>query len=123
MRGWGFVQRFRGGLVFKAHGLLYHSTPGLRVTKKKKKVGVSGPQILLDHLRPTCSVLFRGHINGQIGPARKRRPLGRVKGTNTYSDVKPSPQSIGSRVLQKQKSRMWGVLERAEHLGAANAGI
>jgi len=30
------VQRFRGGLVFKAHRLLYHSTLGLRVIKKKK---------------------------------------------------------------------------------------
>ena len=29
--------RFRGGLVFKAHRLLYHSTLGLRVIKKKKK--------------------------------------------------------------------------------------
>jgi len=29
-----FVQRFRGGLVFKAHILLYHSTLGLRVIKK-----------------------------------------------------------------------------------------
>ena len=29
--------RFRGGLVFKAHRLVYHSTPGLRVIKKKKK--------------------------------------------------------------------------------------
>ena len=29
------VQRFRGGLVFKAHRLLYHSTLGLRVMKKK----------------------------------------------------------------------------------------
>ena len=27
----------RGGLVFKAHRLLYHSTLGLRVIKKKKK--------------------------------------------------------------------------------------
>jgi len=31
------VQRFRGGLVFKAHRLLYHPTLGLRVMKKKKK--------------------------------------------------------------------------------------
>jgi len=31
------VQRFRGGLVFKAHRLLYHSTLSLRVMKKKKK--------------------------------------------------------------------------------------
>ena len=30
------VQRFRGGLVFKAHRLLYHTTLGLRVIKKKK---------------------------------------------------------------------------------------
>jgi len=30
------VQRFRGGLVFKAHRLLYHSTLGLSVLKKKK---------------------------------------------------------------------------------------
>ena len=37
-RGWEFrnVKRFRGGLVFKAHRRLYHSTPGLRVIKKKK---------------------------------------------------------------------------------------
>jgi len=31
------VQRFQGGLVFKAHRLLYHSTLGARVIKKKKK--------------------------------------------------------------------------------------
>ena len=31
------VQRFRGGRVFKAHRLLYHSTLGVRVIKKKKK--------------------------------------------------------------------------------------
>jgi len=31
------VQRFQGGLVFKAHRRVYHSTLGLRVIKKKKK--------------------------------------------------------------------------------------
>ena len=31
------MKRSRGGLVFKAHRLLYHSTLGLRVIKKKKK--------------------------------------------------------------------------------------
>jgi len=31
------VQQFRGRLVFKAHRLLYHSTLGLRVIKKKKR--------------------------------------------------------------------------------------
>jgi len=32
------VKRFRGELVFKADILLYYSTLGLRVIKKKKKV-------------------------------------------------------------------------------------
>jgi len=31
------TSRFRGGLVFKAHRLLYHSILGWRVIKKKKK--------------------------------------------------------------------------------------
>jgi len=38
--GFGFirnVQRFRGGLVFKSHRLVYHSTLGLRAIKKKKR--------------------------------------------------------------------------------------
>ena len=30
------VKRFRGGLMYKAHRLLYPSTLGLRVIKKKK---------------------------------------------------------------------------------------
>jgi hypothetical protein len=30
-------ERFRGGLVFKAHRLLYHSTLDSRVIKRKKK--------------------------------------------------------------------------------------
>jgi len=35
------VQRFRGGLAFKAHRLLYHSTLGLRVIKKKRRSAAS----------------------------------------------------------------------------------
>jgi len=31
------TKRFRGGLAFKAHRLLHHSTLGLRVIKQKKK--------------------------------------------------------------------------------------
>ena len=31
-----YVNRFRGGLVFKAHRLVHHSTLGVRVIKKKK---------------------------------------------------------------------------------------
>ena len=33
------VKRFRGGLVFKAHGLLHHSTLGSRVIKVKRQGG------------------------------------------------------------------------------------
>ena len=36
------MKRFGGGLVFKAHRLVYHSTLGLRVIKKEK-VGGAGP--------------------------------------------------------------------------------
>jgi len=36
------VQRVRGGLVVKAHRLLYHSTLGLRVIKKKRRVSAFG---------------------------------------------------------------------------------
>ena len=38
VEGLGFrnVKRFRGGLVFKAHRLLYRSTLGLGVIKKKR---------------------------------------------------------------------------------------
>ena len=31
------MEQFRGGLVFKAHTLLFHSTLGSRVIKKEKK--------------------------------------------------------------------------------------
>ena len=33
------IEGFRGGLVFKAHIILYHSTLGLRVRKKKEEGG------------------------------------------------------------------------------------
>jgi len=35
------VKRFRGGLVFKAHRLVCHSTLGWRVIQKKKEQGQS----------------------------------------------------------------------------------
>ena len=36
-------ERFRGGLVFKAHRFVHHSTLGLRVIKKKKNLGSNRP--------------------------------------------------------------------------------
>jgi len=41
---------FRGGLVFRAHRLLYHSTPGLSVITEKKRDG-EGAIILLFRAR------------------------------------------------------------------------
>ena len=32
----GLAERFRGGLTFKAHRLVYHTTLGLREIKKEK---------------------------------------------------------------------------------------
>jgi len=32
------VERFRGGLVVKAHRLSYHSTPGSKAMKKKEEI-------------------------------------------------------------------------------------
>jgi len=55
------VKRVRGGLVFKAHRLVYHSTLGLKVIKKRRKnlanrvfprgaerEGVDGRKVVLD---------------------------------------------------------------------------
>jgi len=57
------VKQFRGGLVFKADRLLYHSTLGLRVIKKKKKKG----RVLSKKKR----VVYRG-----ASLIRNRPPLG-----------------------------------------------
>jgi len=46
--------RFRGGLVFKAHRLVYHSTLGLSVIKKKKRTSARHEQIELGPRTP-CS--------------------------------------------------------------------
>ena len=35
------MKRFQGGLIFKAHGLVYHSTLGWRVIQKEEKGSVS----------------------------------------------------------------------------------
>ena len=40
-------KRFRGGLVFKAHTLVYHSTLGSRVMKKKKEFFASATRSTL----------------------------------------------------------------------------
>jgi len=71
------VQRFRGGLVFKAHRLLYDSTLCVRVTvKRKKKKKVCQDDATEDpmwgHPRPVLGALspflepFRGHLMPKV---------------------------------------------------------
>jgi len=51
--------RFRGGIVFKAHRLLYHSTLGWRVMKKKRKLPVLYALSSID-----SGVVFRVEVQG-----------------------------------------------------------
>ena len=51
------MKRFRGGLVFEAHRLVYHSTPGWRVIKKKKKNHI--PEITYPEPGTRCSASTR----------------------------------------------------------------
>ena len=58
------MKRFRGGLVFKAHRLVYHSTIGVRVIKKRGKnvpaVGEPAPPAIgAGHRSDQSSVGFR----------------------------------------------------------------
>ena len=57
------MQRFRGGLAFEAHRLLYHSTLGLRVIKKKKKHVLVG--------RPCRSFLTLFGYTNLVSPGRE----------------------------------------------------
>ena len=52
--------RFRGGLVFKAHRLVYHSTLGSRVIKKKKTLSLR--RLFSSSLRSSkCSSQFKNN--------------------------------------------------------------
>ena len=48
------MEGFRGGLVFKAHRLLYHSTLGVRVIEKKKDL-----ETMSDLINPTPVSVWR----------------------------------------------------------------
>ena len=49
------VKRFRGGLVFKAHRLLYHSALGLRVTAGRERMGERDREELMAMTDPSES--------------------------------------------------------------------
>ena len=70
----------RGGLVFKAHRLVYHSTLGLRVIKKKKKRSPFSCEYSTD--RP--SSYLRGatpcvEVQGYLAHKKSPTPLGPPK--------------------------------------------
>jgi len=62
------VNRFRGGLVFKAHRLVYHSTLGLRVIKKKKTL--AGTRVGRAGQRTVCT---RASREGDMPPTAFER--------------------------------------------------
>ena len=71
------MQRFRGGLVFKAHRLLYHSTLGSRVIKKKRR---------------RCTL--RGSVNcGVFSQKGKSTRLSRTKSGSVRCPSLPCPQT------------------------------
>ena len=55
-RGSQKLKRFRGGIVFKAHRLVYHSTLGWRVMKKKRR----GSQVRVDRNLGSVNLKGRG---------------------------------------------------------------
>jgi len=97
------MQRFRGGLVFKAHRLVYHSTLGLKVIKKNKKGGTAVVDVLslLDeqllerlfcHLRRELLIIIR-HLALPLSPSHTALP--RVEGARQYTwEMRGSPRSV-----------------------------
>ena len=65
------VQRFRGGLVFTARRLLFHSTLGLRVIKKKKDLFFERAGEFARH-------------GGRAAERHRRHTLSRTPGMSTY---------------------------------------
>ena len=92
------VLRFRGGLVFQAQRMLYHSTLGSRVIKKKIPVGGGpGPERGYQNLsgqipkgvpRPQEKA---PHKNPTVGLCLG--PYGSIKGRGAFSDERGTPVS------------------------------
>jgi len=85
------VNRFRGGLVFKAHRLVYHSTLGSRVIKKKKKWLKSGPECGLDwHM---CATFARQRHELAAPEDTLSEQLNRFYRLSSEKWLKPRPES------------------------------
>ena len=76
------MKRFRGGLVFQAHRLLYHSTLGLRVIKKTEKSGCL-----------TISTFITGAVH-ENGVAKKGAPEIGGKGVHAHRASRPGYEPL-----------------------------
>ena len=97
------MQRFRGGLVFKAHRLLYHSTLGLRV-KKKKKDG---------HGRGEWGALAWGVAIPEAFVFQEERPRSRSARESSLLTTYSSSSSLLLSSLQMSDSRVYEPKVRA----------
>jgi len=70
------VGDFRGGLVFKAHRLVYHSTLGSRVIKKKREEKDARHDGMVQAgWSESCQALVRSHEERRcsiLGPTQSR---------------------------------------------------
>ena len=71
------AKRFRGGLVFKAHRLVYYSTLGLRVINKKK---TTMP-------RSELPAETRKPLQGYLAHKKQPPPLGLPQGPRHWATV------------------------------------
>ena len=96
------VERFRGGLVFKAHRPLHRSTPGLRVKKKKEAArGAEQEGISEQLLRRNVKRIRRGLV------FKARRLLYRsTLGLKVINQKKRPGNAIGARAAQEESAEV-----------------
>ena len=94
------MQRFRGGLVFKAHRLSSHSTLGLRVIKKKKisAGALAEVCVILAHRPPMNGLSAPGqhiaHSDRIQRPGLSKRGIGtRLSPSRSCADCEAGPPS------------------------------
>ena len=98
------MKRFRGGLVFKAQGLVYYSTLGWRAMKKKKKIlRCIGVETDLARLRHATTFTISYFIS----------LVGAVSGTGGYPPVWIRDQGFQLRTLLTWWS-VWGFDKNAK---------
>ena len=100
------MKLFRGGLVFKAHRLLYPSTLGLRVIqkKKKKKKKNHGRHLLQDPQPYRVTLYTRLLICAEAGGIRQDRNVKRFRGGLVFKAHRLLNHStLGLSVIKKKK--------------------